>query len=146
MHGDPPLDNHVTQWALHAATFSCWWPIVAVEVEKPSPCQILTSPPVQSEAVPGKQGRRQWWLMPSGRWLWALAGYLRPSRCSCHLSPSPAATFHCPHVVAENGCSCSPGITLQRQSGMSVASSGKRNSRFCINKKVFAVVLLCVSM
>lgn len=117
MHGDPPLDNHVTQCTLHAATFSCWWPIVAREVEKPSSCQILTSPPVQSEAAPGKQGGRQWWLMPSGRWLWELAGYLRPSRCSYHLSPSPAATFHCPHVVAENGRSCSPGIALQRQSG-----------------------------
>lgn len=40
-------------------------PIVITEV-KPSLCQILTSPPVQSKAVPGKWGVRQWWLMPGG--------------------------------------------------------------------------------
>lgn len=59
----------------------CLWPIVMIEA-KPSPCQILTSLPVQSKAVPEKQRRRQWQLMPGGQGLWAAPSYLCPSSIS----------------------------------------------------------------
>lgn len=111
MHSKPPLDNHDPQCRLKMDTSPCCWPIVTGG--KPSVCQTLTSPPVQSKAAPAKQGGRQWWRKPSGRWLWGLASYLCPSLCSCHLSSSPAATFLCPHVVAENMQSLRPGIALQ---------------------------------
>lgn len=101
IHSEPPLDNPVSQCTTQTATSPHLCSIVTREV-KPSSCQILTSPPVQSKAVPGKQGTRQWQLMPVGRRLLALPSYLCPSPCRPHLSSSPAATFLCPHMVAEN--------------------------------------------
>lgn len=62
-------------------------------LENPPSCQILTSPPVQSQATPGKQGRRQWWRKPRGRWLWALASDPRPS-----LLLMPSISFTCCHL------------------------------------------------
>lgn len=59
MHSEPPLDNHNPQCKLQMAIFFllvayCYWG------GEPFLCQTLTSLPVQSEAGPGKRGRRQW--------------------------------------------------------------------------------------
>lgn len=63
-------------------------PIVIREV-KPSQCQILTSPPVQSNAVPGKQRAKQWRLMP-GRWvLCAVPSHRWPSAPPLHTHTHP---------------------------------------------------------
>lgn len=65
MHSEPPLDNPVPTMHDTNSRLPRLWPIVIAEV-KPSLCQILTSWPVQSKAVPAERRARQWQLMPGG--------------------------------------------------------------------------------
>lgn len=77
------------------------WSIVIMEV-KLSLCQILNSPPVQSKAVPGKTGSKT--MVTNARWMGALSCAKLPVSITIPTPSisSPAATFLCPHMVAEN--------------------------------------------